>query len=90
MTTPKPQTNCVLCGDPLADPSDRWWPNEHGEICQNCWEAMEEPITSSDIEALKKEINLLLPEEFDIPINPFDLGADFDHLGVECAEEPRN
>jgi hypothetical protein len=85
MTTPKPQITCNLCGDPLPDPSARWWPNEYGEICQDCWEAEDEPVTSSDIEALRQEIDIL-PEEFDIPINPFDLGADFDHLGVECAE----
>jgi recombinational DNA repair protein (RecF pathway) len=90
MTTTKPQTSCALCGEPCPDPSARWWPSEYGEICQDCWEAMDEPITQSDVEALRQEISLLLPEEFDIPANPFDLGNDFDHLGVECAEEPRN
>jgi hypothetical protein len=90
MTTSTPQTNCVLCGEPCPDQSDRWWPSEDGEICQDCWEAMDEPITSSDIKALKKEIDLLLPQEFHVPANPFDLSNDFDHLGVECAEESRN
>jgi hypothetical protein len=90
MTTTKPQTDCALCGDPLPNLSARWWPSEYSEICQDCWEAEDEPITQHDVEALRQEINLLLPKEFHVPSDFFSLGADFDHWGVECAEEPRN
>ena len=52
-------------------------------------EPEDEPITPADLEEFDKEIKRVidhLPEEFDIPASPFDLGVDFDHLGVECAE----
>jgi hypothetical protein len=90
MTTSKPQTSCALCGEPCPDEADRWWPSEYGEICCDCWEAVDEPITESDVEALEQEISLLLLEEFDVPVNPFDFGADFYQLGVQCAERSRN
>jgi hypothetical protein len=90
MTTSKRQTQCILCGETCPDQIYRWWPSEDGEICQDCWEAEDEPITQHDVEALRQEINLLLPKEFHVPSDFFSLGADFDHWGVECAEEPRN
>jgi hypothetical protein len=82
MTTPKPQTNCALCGEPCPDEADRWWSIEK---CCDCWLAEDEPITDSDVEALQQEISLLLLEEFDTSVNPFNLGA-----GFECAERSRN
>jgi hypothetical protein len=88
MTTSKPQTNCALCGGSCPDEANRWWPIEYGEICCDCWVAMDEPITDSDLEALRQEINLAL-EESDVPVNPFDFGADFYQLGVQCAERSR-
>jgi hypothetical protein len=91
MTTSKCQIQCTFCGEPRPDLTNCWWPSEDGGTCQDCWEAEDEPVTSFDIEALKQEIDrLVLPEEFDIPSNPFDLGTDFYQLGVECAKESRN
>jgi hypothetical protein len=87
MRQPSPQTTCNLCGNAGSDQAHQWWPSADGEICQDCWDAGDESITSHDIEELQQVINLL-PEEFDIPASPFDLGSDFDHLGVECAEPP--
>jgi hypothetical protein len=89
MTTSKPQTNCALCGGSCPDEADRWWPSEYGEICCDCWEAKDEPITQHDVEVLREEVDLAL-EEFDVPVNPLALGADFYQLGVQCAERSRN
>ena len=69
---PSPQTTCNICGKPVSDQAEQWWPSEDGEICQDCWEAGEPPITSRDIEELQQVIQLL-PEEFDIPASPFGL-----------------
>ena len=82
---PSPQTTCNICGKPGADEAHQWWPSEDGEICQDCWGAGDEPITSDDIEELQQEIQLL-PEESGIPASPFGLGADFDLLEPEHAE----
>ncbi len=54
-------------------------------------EPEDEPITPRDIKELEEEIERvvdLLPEESDAIASPFDLGADFDFLGVESAEPP--